>query len=946
MPLPQKKLIPGLLLALVVAAFAAPPLWWSEGNPPVLNANPANNKGPANIGQAKHMAKSALDALYPILPGTAAAIEADLVGPGKPIPSWAAPANQTEKDKNHAPLLIGQLKAIAHPFYHHLNIDHSEWVLTQIQRNHDNSAIVGTHYWQVTGNPGYTENGYFPWNPVTSLELNKTIANIGQLKAVFSLRFEKIFDSDGDGIPNDWEIAHGINPNDPSDASSLFPGSQLTYLQAYQQGVQANPSATPGDKDGDGLADLNDADPDEMLVDWTRAEECGYVVIDLGLPPLELLYNSARPLLGIVLNNSDALAKEPNPDGNAPYYWGAETNFQWHEMNPYVRQGEPEPYAGWDSSVMFGDDGKIQLQGWLTGVGGPSGYWDMIVWTDHAAEPLVFNGPEDVTKELRYTTLSRFDRTVTENQTTEYPTYPDTAIPLTRTTTIRGNTTIQTADYSVSNTLWEVFRSHQRSSAAPILRSGKILERQLSTMHYRIGNIPLSFEPFSTLEDPHGNPMVSTIGNNDPNWEPLKVYRHRNSAWEKTPLPLMYDMNESGVGISHPGSFIWKNGRQIQLDDMLQSSGWENIQLEQINRNGTLLGSASRTGGNGDIVPVLLKELHVRDNTDATGVDNVSMTVETNDPGYQQDIWIMAPLQGPEPFDYENRAKFKVGGENTPSMGTGTLSAANATPVPNQLTVNGSFQDIDWRGTGDGIDSEEPVHLQLGSSINGNLPIRVKAMKNRKVKLKVYKSVRKKADGTLVQMDQNLVPSKEELEEYLNPLFAYQLNAWFEVKFADDTEEVEWGEDFTYTGTATEHSDDQKAAIAAHCGQDGLDMDKYDMHLFLLGHDDLLVRDDQGNSAKAVATPVLNTAWLLAMPVMQSTQVVLETIGHEVGHIFFGAGHPDELLLVDSGPAPLRGTDHTKRLMYSANKKDSRLIVKKEWDKAEEWLKLRPRGDQ
>lgn len=38
--------------------------------------------------------------------------------------------------------------------------------------------------------------------------------------------------------------------------------------------------------------------------------------------------------------------------------------------------------------------------------------------------------------------------------------------------------------------------------------------------------------------------------------------------------------------------------------------------------------------------------------------------------------------------------------------------------------------------------------------------------------------------------------------------------------------------------------------------------------------------------------------------------------------------------------APLVGTDHTKRLMYGGKlNANSRLIVKKEWDEAEKWLK-------
>jgi hypothetical protein len=58
-------------------------------------------------------------------------------------------------------------------------------------------------------------------------------------------------DSDGDGIPDDYEIAHGMNPNDPTDALEDFDHDGLTNLQEYQLGTDPRNA----DTDGDGLPD-------------------------------------------------------------------------------------------------------------------------------------------------------------------------------------------------------------------------------------------------------------------------------------------------------------------------------------------------------------------------------------------------------------------------------------------------------------------------------------------------------------------------------------------------------------------------------------------------------------------------------------------------------------------------------------------------------------------
>lgn len=71
------------------------------------------------------------------------------------------------------------------------------------------------------------------------------------LAATIMLSSFALLDSDGDGMPDVWEIANGLNPYDPTDAGLDPDGDGLTNLQEYQLGT--NPHVA--DTDGDGLND-------------------------------------------------------------------------------------------------------------------------------------------------------------------------------------------------------------------------------------------------------------------------------------------------------------------------------------------------------------------------------------------------------------------------------------------------------------------------------------------------------------------------------------------------------------------------------------------------------------------------------------------------------------------------------------------------------------------
>ena len=73
------------------------------------------------------------------------------------------------------------------------------------------------------------------------------------------------FDSDGDGLPDEWEETYGLDPLDPTGANGPdgdLDGDGLTNFIEYRCGL--NPSS--GDSDGDGIPDKNeDSDGDHLI---------------------------------------------------------------------------------------------------------------------------------------------------------------------------------------------------------------------------------------------------------------------------------------------------------------------------------------------------------------------------------------------------------------------------------------------------------------------------------------------------------------------------------------------------------------------------------------------------------------------------------------------------------------------------------------------------------
>lgn len=339
--------------------------------------------------------------------------------------------------------------------------------------------------------------------------------------------------------------------------------------------------------------------------------------------------------------------------------------------------------------------------------------------------------------------------------------------------------------------------------------------------------------------------------------------------------------------------------------------------------------------------------IKVIDNAFATGVDDVSCTAESTDPGYQADTWIMAP-SGTVPGTASpcaNDTIFKI----SPSAGFKLHVAAPAAgqftttpgsfPAEGQALGPGGWPVVSWHGdsgvTAD-LTPDWTVTPTEGSPATITLPLKVKVMKRRTVKVKVYLVAEDREDLDPLGPDPDMVPTEDELKDHLNPLFACQVNTWFHVRLEEGVFMADWGNDLDVASATTSLTPDQITIINA-CG--GVDPDAH-IHIFIIGSNaGLGAEGDKGVTHVAGATCWISGGKFAGY---QTKQHVLETIGHEIGHIFFGIGHPDEELPIPQGPAPLKGTHRANRLMCkgASFNSNSRLIVKAEWDAAERWLKL------
>jgi hypothetical protein len=96
-------------------------------------------------------------------------------------------------------------------------------------------------------------------------------------------------DTDGDGMPDDWETSNGFNPNDPADAAQDADGDGLTNVAEYQNDSDPHNVDTDGDGVRDGLEVQTGSDPADPT-SYNLAQALRSIAIAPN--PLNILVNS------------------------------------------------------------------------------------------------------------------------------------------------------------------------------------------------------------------------------------------------------------------------------------------------------------------------------------------------------------------------------------------------------------------------------------------------------------------------------------------------------------------------------------------------------------------------------------------------------------------------------------------------------------------------------
>lgn len=162
-----------------------------------------------------------------------------------------------------------------------------------------------------TGSGDNTENLWVPLAPGRKYRLQVTRQGAFKWDYALAWRMETPPDSDGDNLPDDWEVYYGFSHLDAGNALLDADGDGLTNAQEYTYGTDAKNS----DSDNDGYADGFEVSSGSNPLDPQSIPQ-PFAVPALGAPAFPLC---ALLLLGLGLKARAAAQEKTKPKDHLPH---------------------------------------------------------------------------------------------------------------------------------------------------------------------------------------------------------------------------------------------------------------------------------------------------------------------------------------------------------------------------------------------------------------------------------------------------------------------------------------------------------------------------------------------------------------------------------------------------------------------------------------------------
>ncbi|MBK1817904.1 hypothetical protein JIN84_19945 [Luteolibacter yonseiensis] len=761
-------------------------------------------------------------------------------------------------------------------------------------------------------------------------------------------------DSDGDSTPDwlefDLIVRDQSDPGTGSGGGSGGGGNEGGPRGDPFSGDTNHNGIPDGDEldsDGDGIVDKNDASKSDEQINWVKGGAMRFAWFDVMLPA------EGDPLLG-----DKKTPFQVNDQGKVLF-----KNSLWHNggLVDLPDIGTDLSFCG---SIALGDDGLILGQG---AIDFPGDEYEatvscMVRWSSAGGAPVVLKVGDiypQVTRDVGYGLINP-DMLLNENN--EFIGYQATKVDY-NADYEEGGEPRYGYKYPVPNPL-KIWKLKPSGSGGDVVTSGADAPDFAGWVDAGGG--------FGGIGA--GNPGKVTFGGGDDTHEFEENYNRSVKlpngvtammrGYDRAIAPATmnngstprYYAGDQWTAIAASSSFnnaldfstdgrfaitdgfgIWHNGMALPMWNCSPGlpEDWRtrsNNFVTDTTRHGWTL--AVRKEGGGPATKAMVgTPLFLETPTPSEGLDAVSFTASNSFnnelEGIKEEFWIMVPAGGNIPVRIRSGAC-----PVTPvTLGGGTGSKVTASPS----SVDSTNTVVTFSAPADADGTQEVVSIKLGELHSLSKPLRAKIMKPRVVKLSVWPLKKNPADPVPA------IPPEGEFEEYLNDIYKKQINVSFDVTIQPPSNSG-LAADAPFRVSDPPTGAQKAVTVGKNVG---------DIQVYIMGGDATLQRENpqsSGGSVKGITDPAASQVWMSvdgdANGAYAQRQNWLSTVTHEIGHVLFGRGHPDQ----GKGPAPLPLTDQRARIMYSARdligpSTQQRVCVKAEWDVAETWLKNRPLGD-